>query len=91
VSLLSDGKLAVTESVPELDCSVAGSGDDLAVVGGEGDGKNIVSVADKASSGGTGRELPEAESLVPGSRESVCTVGGDDLYKSQHLRANCPL
>ncbi len=91
MSLLSNGELAVTKSVPELDCSVAGSRDDLAVVGREGDGENIVSVADKTSGCGTSRELPEAESLVPGSGESICTVGGDDLYKSQHLCPNCAL
>jgi hypothetical protein len=49
VALLGDGELAVTESVPELDCSIAGSGDDLSVVGGEGNGENIVGVANKSA------------------------------------------
>lgn len=40
-------------------------------------------MSDETSGGGTGGKLPEAESLVPGGRESVCTVRGDDLYKSQ--------
>lgn len=65
VALVGDGVLAVTEGVPELDGSVARSGDDLAVVGGEGDGEDIVGVADKAAGGHTGGKLPEAESLVP--------------------------
>ena len=38
VTLVGDGELAVTEGVPELDGAVAGTGDDLAVVGGEGEG-----------------------------------------------------
>jgi hypothetical protein len=51
----------------------------LAVVGGEGDGEDVVGVADKAAGGHTGGQLPETEGLVPGRRESVCTVRGDDL------------
>jgi hypothetical protein len=85
MSFLGDSKFAVTKSVPELDCSIAGSGDDLSVVGREGNGQNIVGVANKASGGGTGGKLPEAESLVPRSRECIGTVGGDNLDQSQHL------
>jgi hypothetical protein len=65
VALIGDGVLAVTEGVPELDGSVARSRDDLAVVGGEGDGEDVVGVADEAAGGNTGGELPEAEGLVP--------------------------
>ena len=79
VSLLSDGKLAVTESVPELNGSIARSGDNLSVVGRKGNGKNIVGVSNEASCGGTGGKLPKAESLVPGGRESIGSVRGDDL------------
>lgn len=81
VALVGDGVLAVTEGVPQLDGAVAGSGDDLAVVGREGDGQNIVGVADEAAGGLAGRELPEAEGLVPGGGKSVGTVRGDDLEK----------
>jgi hypothetical protein len=79
VSLLSDGELAVSESVPQLDGSVARSRNDLSVVGREGNGEDIVGVANESTGGGTGSKLPETESLVPGSREGVCTVRGDDL------------
>lgn len=80
VSFLSDSELAVTESVPELDGTIAGSGDNLSVVGGEGDGENIIGVSNEASGGGTGGKLPETKGLVPRSREGVCTIGGDHLY-----------
>jgi len=79
VALIGDGVLAVTEGVPQLDGAVARAGDDLAVVGGEGDGQDVVGVADEAAGGDTGGELPEAESLVPRGGQSVGTVGGDDL------------
>lgn len=52
----------------------------MAVIGGEGDRENVVGVSDKSSGGGTAGKLPKAESLVPGGREGIGTVGGDDLY-----------
>ena len=65
MSLVGDSELAVTKSVPELDGAIAGAGDNLSVVGREGDGQNIVGVANKASGGGTGGKLPETQGLVP--------------------------
>ena len=41
-------------------------------------------MANKATSGSTGRELPETEGLVPGGRESVGTVRRDDLSLSMN-------
>jgi hypothetical protein len=79
VSLLSDCELAVTEGVPQFDGSVARAGNDLPVVGGEGNGENVVCVSYKSAGGGTGRELPQTESLVPGGGERIGTVRGDDL------------
>ena len=79
MALVGDGVLAVTEGVPQLDRSVAGTRDDLSVVGGERDGEDVVGVADEASGGGTAGKLPEAEGLVPRGGQSVGAVGGDDL------------
>lgn len=79
MALIGDGELAVTKSVPELDGPIAGSGDDLSVVGGEGDGEDIVGVANKSAGGGARGQLPEAESLVPRGGEGICTIRGDNL------------
>lgn len=87
VALVGDGVLAVTEGVPELDGSVARTRDDLAVVCGEGDGEDVVGVADEAAGGDTGGELPEAEGLVPGRGQGVGTVRGDDLWRHCQLSA----
>ena len=65
MALLGDRELAVSKSVPELDSSVAGSRDNLSVIGREGNGQNIIGVAYKASGGGTGGKLPETQGLVP--------------------------
>lgn len=91
MALVGDGVLAVTERVPQLDGSVARAGDNLAVVGGEGDGQDVVGVADEAAGGGTGGELPQAEGLVPGRGESVGTVRGDDLCTNGQLSDSCLL
>lgn len=79
MALIGDGVLAVTEGVPELDGAVAGAGDNLAVVRREGDGKDVVGMAHKAAGGGTRGKLPETQSLVPRGRQSVGTVGRDNL------------
>ena len=77
MALVGDGVLAVTEGVPQLDGAVTGTGDDLTVVGGEADGKDVVVVADETAGGLAGGKLPEAEGLVPGRGQSVGAVGGD--------------
>lgn len=79
VALVDDSELAITESIPQFDAAIPRSGDDLAVVGGERDGEDIVGVSNEAAGGLTSRELPKAEGLVPGSGQSVGTVRGDDL------------
>lgn len=79
VALVGDGELAVSEGVPQLDRAVARTGDDLTVVGGEGNRQDIVGVADKGAGGLAGGELPEAEGLIPRRGERIGTVGGDDL------------
>ncbi len=82
VTLVSDGVLAVAEGVPEFNCAVTGTGDDLAVVGGEGDGKDIVGVADESTGGVAASEFPQTESLVPRGRQGVGAVRGDDLEET---------
>ena len=66
VALLCDGVFAVAKRVPQLDCPVARTRDDLSVVGGEGNGEDVVGVADEAAGGGAGGQLPQAQGLVPG-------------------------
>lgn len=82
VALVGDGELTITESVPELDGTVAGSGDDLTVVGGKRDREDVAGVSDEAAGGLTGGQLPEAQGLVPRGGQSVCTIGGDHLHNT---------
>lgn len=78
MSLVGDGVLAVTEGVPQLDGAVTRTGHDLAVVGREGHGQNVVVVSNEAASRLAAGQLPQAESLVPRGGEGVGAVGGDD-------------
>ena len=76
--LILNGVLALAEGVPELNRLVAGGGDDLAVIDGEGDGEDVLGVADEAAGGGAGSEVPEAELAVPGAGEGELAIGGED-------------
>ena len=87
VALLGDGVLAVTEGVPQLDGLVPRAGDDLAVVGGEGDREDVVVVADEAAGGRAGGKLPKTEGLVPRGGEGVGAVGRDDLGRVRKKKA----
>jgi len=78
VAILLDGELALTEGVPQLDGLIAGTRDDLTVISREGNREDIVGVADEATGGGTGVEVPETEGLVPRGGQSELAVGGDD-------------
>lgn len=89
VALFANGELAVTQGVPQLNGAVAGSRDDLTVVGGERDGQDVVGVADESSSGGTGGKLPQAKGFIPRSRQSVGTIGGDNLFIPHRISQIC--
>ncbi len=81
MTLVGNRKLTVPQRVPELDGTIARSRHDLPVVGGEGDGEDVVGVADEAAGRHAGRELPQAKGLVPGGRERVGAVRRDDLER----------
>jgi hypothetical protein len=78
MALLGDGKLAVTERVPEFDGLVPGTRNDLSVVGAKGDAEDVVGVADETTGGFARGQVPQAEGLVPRGREGVLAVGRDD-------------
>lgn len=80
VAISVQGVLALTESVPELDGLVAGTRDNLAVIGGDSDGEDILLVADEAESAVTGLDVPETDRTIPRSGkgiEAVLVVNGE--------------
>ena len=83
VAILLDVVLALAEGVPELDRPVTGAGDDLPVVSGEADGQYIGGVANEATSGETGVEVPQTESVVPRGRKRELAVRRDDNVRDK--------
>jgi len=77
VTIFGDVVLALTQGVPELDGLITRTGDDLTVIGREGDGQDIVGVTDETTGGGTVVQIPKTESVIPRSRKSKLTIGGD--------------
>jgi hypothetical protein len=74
VTLLLDVKLALSQSVPELDRLVSRGRDDLPVVSRERDREDVGGVTDESSGGRSGVEVPESEGVVPrrGEGELAC-------------------
>ena len=77
VAIFLDGVLALTESVPQVDSSVARTRHNLTVIGGEGNGEDILGVTNEAASGGTTVQVPETESTVARTGEGELTIGRD--------------
>lgn len=75
--LRGNGVLAFTEGVPKLDSAIARTRDNLTVVNGEGDGENILGMAQETAGGGTGVNIPKAESAIPRAGKTELAVRGD--------------
>ena len=69
--------LALTNSVPDLDLTVTASRNNLSVIGGERDRKNVTSVANETLESLARSKIPKTEGLIPRSRNGVGTVLGD--------------
>ena len=65
MTLLSNRKLAIAESVPKFNCLVSTSRNNLSVVRTEGDAEDIVCVADETAGSLAGVQVPQTEGLVP--------------------------
>jgi hypothetical protein len=76
VTVVLKGELALTEGVPELDETITTAGHDLTVVSREGNSKNILGVANEATSADTVGEIPQTKGVIPAARESVVTIVG---------------
>lgn len=59
------GVFAVTHGVPELDFFISTGGDDLSVIGREGNGEDFSVVSNEGSDGLAHLQIPKTESLVP--------------------------
>lgn len=78
MTILLDIIFTFTQRVPELDGPVARTRHNLPVISAETDRKDVGGVANKATCCGTGVEVPEAKSVIPGRRQSELAVRGND-------------
>jgi len=78
VVLFSDGVLALSKSVPELDGLITGPGDDLTVVRGESHGVHIGSVTLELTDRCAGVQIPQTHGLIHGTSECELTIRRDD-------------
>lgn len=77
VSILDD-ETADSEGVPQTDGAIAGTRDDLTVIGREGNRENVLGVSNEAASSGSSGEIPQAQGGVPRGRQGVLSIRRDD-------------
>jgi len=65
MDVLVNGMLALGSSVPDLDLVVESTSDDLSVIVGDGNGKNILGVTNKLGDSSAGGDVPESDGTVP--------------------------
>lgn len=65
---------ALSQSIPELDGSIARTRDDLSVIGAEADREDIGGVTNETTRRHSGVEVPEAEGVVPRGRERELAI-----------------
>ena len=83
VTLLLNVIFALSEGIPEFDGPVTGSRDNLSVVSAEADRKHVGGVADKATGGQAGVEIPQTEGVIPRRRKGELTIGRDDDVRDE--------
>ncbi|KAJ6289222.1 hypothetical protein OIU76_025100 [Salix suchowensis] len=76
-----NGVLAFTKSIPQLDCLIPGSRNDLPVIYRESNRQHILGVANESASRDTRCQVPETELSVPGTGQSKL----DHQRIGQHL------
>jgi len=78
MSFLLDGVFADAESVPQFDGAIAGAGDDLSVVSGEGDAEDVLSVSDESPRRRSHRQVPQTQSRIPRAGQSELPIRGQN-------------
>jgi len=76
VLVLVNGVLAETLGVPDLNLVIKTTGQDLSIVVGDGDGEDVLLVADELLNGFAGLHVPETDGTIPGGGDNEAGVAG---------------
>ena len=82
VTILLDGVLTLSKSVPKLIGLVPGGGHDLPVVSREGDGEHVLGVILEPASSLASGQIPEPQVHVPGPRQGKVSIPEEDAIVS---------
>ena len=77
MSILLNGELALSNSVPDLDVLVSATTGNLSVVRGEGTSKSVLGMTNKSSGANSVLKIPKSESRIPGGGQGVPAVLGE--------------
>lgn len=91
VILCGEGVLALTQSVPDLDGTIAGTRDNLTVICRECNGQNILGVVSETQGGLTFFKVPEAEGTIPGTgkdKETLVVISGQSDIRDEVVVAD---
>jgi hypothetical protein len=77
VGVLVNGMFADTVDVPDFDLVIASTGENLVLVGGEGNGEDISGVTDELVDGLSRLEVPKSAGTVPRGGEAMVAVTGE--------------
>jgi len=83
VSLFNNGELALTKGVPQLDSSITGSRNNLAVVSTESNGKNVLRVTNKSAGAAAGVDVPQTEGSIPRAGKGKLTIRRDNNIRNK--------
>jgi hypothetical protein len=78
IRISSNGVLALSKGVPQLNGLIARSGNNLTVVHAESHGKNILSMSNEATSGAPRVDLPQTKGSIPTSRKGELSITRND-------------
>jgi len=97
MGVLVNGMLALGLDVPDLDLVITSSGEDLSVISGKSNGKDILGVSNELVHGLAGLDVPETDGTIPRGREAEASIASQaDLLdkvrmSGEHLGGLTPL
>lgn len=78
VVFFDNGVFALSEGVPKLDGFISGTGNNLTIVSGEGDGVHVLGMSLKQSNGSSRVQVPQSHGVIHRSGQGELSIRTDD-------------